>query len=140
MRQESVGSVHSLSSALSNTSLNSGDERDKKLGGKRSGWLRSSFSKAFAKSKNRHKSGSVSDCEDNPRVEALNPSDSKNESLVTTSLNDTIDQSDDEVELSKLTKGLTIQEDSDWTIFRGLLVVKEFYFIINNYCQSVWFT
>ena len=81
LRQESVGSVQSLSSALSNTSLNSGDEKTGKLGGKRSGWLRSSFSKAFAKGKNRNKSGSVSDCEEVSRIESLNTSDCKNETV-----------------------------------------------------------
>jgi len=77
LRQESRGSVNSLSSAVSNTSLNSGDEKEKgskSSGGKRTGWLRSSFSKAFSKSKMRHKSGSVSDCED---VSGLNRSEVK---------------------------------------------------------------
>ena len=55
LREQSRGSVNSLSSALSNTSLNSGDEKDRSKqnsnGKSRSGWLRSSFSKAFSKSK-----------------------------------------------------------------------------------------
>ena len=69
MRQMSTDSVTSISSAHSNTSLNSGDEKErggkKSLGGpKRSGWLRNSFSKAFSRSKLKHKGGSVSDCDD----------------------------------------------------------------------------
>ena len=64
--QVSSSSVNSLSSAHSNSSLNSGDEGGKGgSGGKgmKKGWLRSSFSKVLGKGKQRHKSGSVSDCE-----------------------------------------------------------------------------
>ena len=64
--QVSSSSVNSLSSAHSNSSLNSGDEGGKGgAGGKgmKKGWLRSSFSKVLGKGKQRHKSGSVSDCE-----------------------------------------------------------------------------
>ena len=63
LRQVSSSSVNSLSSAHSNSSLNSGDEG--KAGGKglKKGWLRSSFSKVLGKGKQRRKSGSVSDCE-----------------------------------------------------------------------------
>ena len=64
----SSSSVNSLSSAHSNSSLNSGDEGGKSgVGGSnkgmKKGWLRSSFSKVLGKGKQRHKSGSVSDCE-----------------------------------------------------------------------------
>ena len=71
MRQMSTDSVTSISSAHSNTSLNSGDERERRKksssgseGPKRSGWLRNSFSKAFSRSKVKSKGGSVSDCDD----------------------------------------------------------------------------
>ena len=66
--QVSSSSVNSLSSAHSNSSLNSGDEGGKSgVGGSnkgmKKGWLRSSFSKVLGKGKQRHKSGSVSDCD-----------------------------------------------------------------------------
>ena len=69
LSQVSSSSVNSLSSAHSNSSLNSGDEGGKSgVGGsnkgmKKGSWLRSSFSKVLGKGKQRHKSGSVSDCE-----------------------------------------------------------------------------
>ena len=62
LRQVSSSSVNSLSSAHSNSSLNSGDE-GKAGKSMKKGWLRSSFSKVLGKGKQRHKSGSVSDCE-----------------------------------------------------------------------------
>ena len=68
MRQKSTDSVTSISSAHSNTSLNSGDEKERSKassgGPKRSGWLRNSFSKAFSRSKVKNKGGSLSDCDD----------------------------------------------------------------------------
>ena len=94
LRQESGGSVASLSSALSSTSINSdteaGPRTGTKNGVKRSGWLRSSFSKAFAKHKTRNKSGSVSDCEDSKSE--LPSIDTR----VDTSVDSTVEQSDDE--------------------------------------------
>ena len=63
LRQVSSSSVNSLSSAHSNSSLNSGDEGKASSKGMKKGWLRSSFSKVLGKGKQRHKSGSVSDCE-----------------------------------------------------------------------------
>merc|ERR1719211_794201 len=62
LRQVSSSSVNSLSSAHSNSSLNSGDEGGKSgVGGsnkgmKKGSWLRSSFSKVLGKGKQRHKS------------------------------------------------------------------------------------
>jgi len=68
MRQMSTDSVGSMSSAHSNSSLNSPDEKERRKksceGPKRSGWLRNSFSKAFSRSKLKGKGGSVSDCDD----------------------------------------------------------------------------
>merc|ERR1712025_963616 len=85
-RQASRDSVNSLSSAHSDTSLNSGEDKEKKpASGKRSGWLRSSFSKAFSKGKQRHKSGSVSDCDESHNLNASNDSCANSPNLRKTS-------------------------------------------------------
>ena len=84
MRQMSTDSVTSISSAHSSTSLNhSGEEERERVAGKKSGggggpkragWLRSSFSKAFSRTKVvKSKGGSVSDGDDGTMTSLKDP-------------------------------------------------------------------
>jgi neuron navigator 2 len=83
MRQMSTDSVTSISSAHSSTSLNHSGDDERERGGKkahggggapkRAGWLRSSFSKAFSRSKGKSKGGSVSDGDDGTMTSLKDP-------------------------------------------------------------------